>query len=366
MAQPKKTRPKFFKKRSQKPFEIRDEEIGSPPGTLISPKVPRREKARITVIDYTAADFHEFTTHNVEDCAKYKDTPTVTWINIDAVDDIDTLAKLGEYFGLHPLALEDIQDTDQRPKLEEYESSYLIVTKHLALGEMLFTEQISMILGGKYVITVMLRESQCLRPVRDRLKNNLGKIRSMGSDYLAYSILDLLTDEYYPILETFGEELERLEESVIRDPRPHTLQKVQGGKRDLLTIRRAIWPNRGILNKLMRESAVLIKSDTRHYIRDCYDNTIQIIDIIETYRDMSSSLQDLYLSSISQKMNEVMKVLTIIATIFIPLTFITGLYGMNFEIMPELHWRWGYYLALSSMAFVALFMLGYFKKKRWL
>ncbi len=367
MVQARKVRPKFFRKRSQKPFELRQEEVGSPPGTLLPSRFPRKEKAKITIIDYSQDEYNESTTYDVEDCAKYKDSKSVTWINIDSVDDVNTLSKLGEYFNVHPLALEDIQDTDQRPKLEEYDDLYLIVTKLLRFRDIIVSEQVSMLLGKKYVITIQMTEEDCFDPIRDRLRSGTGRIRSMGPDYLAYSLMDVLTDEYYPILQIYGDELERLEDTVFKDPRPHMLQKIQRGKRDLLLIRRSILPNREILGKLMRDDETgLIAESTKRYLRDCQDNTIQISDIIETYRDMSSSLQDLYLSSISHRMNEVMKVLTIIATIFIPLTFITGLYGMNFDAMPELHWEWGYYASLTAMFMVSISMLIYFKRKRWL
>jgi magnesium transporter len=353
-------------------FERREEPAGTPPGTLLPPKIPRKEKVRITVIDFTRDDHTEFEAGSVEDCAKYKDTESVTWINIDGVDDVDILMKVGEYFGVHHLALEDIQDVGQRPKLEEYDDFYLIVLKLMEYDQVMHSEQISMLLGKKYVITVQERVGDCFDPIRERLRKNKGRIRSMGPDYLAYAIMDVITDELYPILERFGDRLEKMENAIVKDPDPKMLQVILQAKRDMLLLRRSIWPHRGILTKLMGEAVIIVQSDTKRYLRDCYDHTVQVIDMAETYRDLSSGLQDLYMSSISNRMNEVMKVLTIIATIFIPLSFIVGLYGMNFNPasgpfnMPELNWPYGYLFSWAIMIGMVTVMLIYFKRKKWL
>jgi len=368
----RKARSVLKRRRRPKYFERRGEPAGTPPGTLIPPKVPRAEKVRITVIDYTPDNYTEFEAASVEDCAKYKDTESVTWINIDGVEDIDILIKVGEYFGVHPLALEDIQDVEQRPKLEEYENSYLIVVKLMEFDDVMHSEQISILLGRKYVITVQEREGDCFEPIRDRLRKKSGRIRDRGPDYLAYAILDVLTDEIYPILERFGDMLEHMEMEIVRNPEPKVMQALLQAKRDMLLLRRSIWPNKAILTKLRSEGAMLVHQDTKRYLRDCSDHTAQVIDMAETYRDMSSGLQDLYMSSISNRMNEVMKVLTIIATIFIPLSFIVGLYGMNFNPnagdwnMPEINWEFGYLFAWGIMITMVVLLLFYFKRKRWL
>lgn len=345
---------------------------GTSPGTLRPPEVKRVEKVTITVIDYNADTYHERMVTAVEDCFVYCDTPTITWINVIGLHEVDVLQKLGEKFGLHPLALEDVLNTGQRPKLDDYEQHYFIILRELRWRGKLEADQISLFLGHKYVITLQETEWDVFDPVRERIRRGKGRIRRMGADYLAYALIDRVVDELFPILESYGERLEELEGELIDHPTRETLQEIHRIKRDLLTLRRTIWPEREIINALMREESKLIRRDTKIYLRDVYDHTVQLVEIIETYRELAASMLDVYLSSLSNRLNEIMKMLTLIATIFIPLTFIVGIYGMNFNPeaspwnMPELNWYWGYPVVLAAMAAIVLGMLVYFRRKGWL
>jgi magnesium transporter len=295
--------------------------------------------------------------------------PTVTWINVDGLHQVEILEKLGEYYGFHPLMLEDILNTDQRPKMEDYGKYIYIVLKMLSYmdnSNEIVTEQISLILGPNFVISFQEKKGTVFNPIRERIRNDKGRIRKMGSDYLAYSLLDLIVDNYFIIMEKLGEKIEFLEEEVVTHPTPETLQTIHHLKREMIFLRKGVWPLREVVSGLERGESSLIKESTRIYLRDVYDHTIQTIDTIETYRDMVSGMLDIYLSSISNRLNAVMKVLTIIATIFMPLTFLAGIYGMNFKYMPELEWRWGYLMFWLIMIGIGAFMLIYFKKKRWL
>lgn len=339
---------------------------GTSPGTLRPLEVRRVEQVIITVIDYNADTYEERTVTTVEDCFAYCHTPTVTWINVTGLHDVEVIQKLGEKFGLHSLALEDVLNTGQRPKLDDYDDHYFIVVRELRWRGGLEADQISLFLGRKYVITLQETEWDVFDPVRERIRKGKGRIRKLGSDYLAYALIDRVVDELFPILESYGERLEELEDELIDNPTRETLQEIHHIKRDLLTLRRTIWPEREIINALMREESKLFRRDTKIYLRDIYDHTVQLVEIIETYRELAASMMDVYLSSLSNRMNEIMKVLTLIATIFIPLTFIVGIYGMNFDYMPELHWIWGYPVVLLVMAIIVIGMLIYFRRKGWL
>jgi len=353
--------PTLIKKRSKK--------AGLPPGSLIHIGEKKAEIPKITVMDYDEAHFQEKEIKTIEECFLFKDKPTVTWINIDGLHQVEILEKLGECYGLHPLVLEDILNTDQRPKMEDYGEYLYIVLRMFNYNDKsseIESEQISLVLGPNFVFSFQEREGDTFNPIRDRIRNSKGRIRKMGADHLAYTLLDSIIDNYFIILEKLGEKIEFLEEEVVTRPRPETLQTIHHLKREMIFLRKGVWPLREVISGLERGESSLIKESTRIYLRDVYDHTIQTIDTIETYRDMVSGMLDIYLSSISNRLNAVMKVLTIIATIFMPLTFLAGIYGMNFKYMPELEWKWGYPMVWLVVIGISIFMLTYFKKKRWL
>ena len=352
---------KLIKKRSRK--------AGFPPGTLIHIGEKKAEELKITAIDYDGTNFQEREIKTIEVCFPLKDKPTITWINLDGLHQVDILEKLGHCYGLHPLVLEDILNTDQRPKMEDYGEYLYIVLKMLDYSNMskeVVTEQVSLILGPNFVFSFQEREGDVFNPVRERIRNGKGRIRRMGADYLAYALLDSIVDNYFIILEKLGEKIEFLEEKLVSQPTPETLQIIHHLKREMIFLRKAVWPLREVVSGLERGESSLIEQSTGIYLRDVYDHTIQVIDTIETYRDMLSGMLDIYLSSVSNRLNVVMKVLTIIATIFMPLTFLAGIYGMNFKYMPELEWRWAYPFVWMIMVGIGVFMLVYFRKKRWL
>jgi magnesium transporter len=354
--------PRFFKKVSKT--------IGLSPGTLVHIGKKKIEKARIRLIDYDEAQLQEKEPKTVEECFPFKDLPTVTWVNIDGLHDIPIMEKIGKHFGLHPLVLEDILNTEQRPKIEDFDDHIFVVLKMLYYddgeGE-IRAEQISIILGSNFVLSFQERVGDIFNPLRERIRSAKGRVRKMGPDYLAYNLLDAIVDNYFVVLEKLGEQIEGMEEELVTNPTPETLQKIHNLKREMIFLRKSVWPLREVVSRLERGESSLIKETTGIYLRDVYDHTIQVIDTIETYRDMLSGMLDIYLSSISNRMNQVMKVLTIIATIFIPLTFVAGIYGMNFEYMPELKWHWFYPKAFwLVMLGVAAVMLVYFRRKRWL
>ena len=353
--------PELIKKRSRK--------AGLPPGTLIHIGEKKTEELKITVIDYEETHFEEREVKRVEECFVFKDKPTVTWMNVDGLHQVEILEKLGECYGLHPLVLEDILNTDQRPKMEDYGEYIYIVLKALDYNDKsneIGTEQISLILGSNFVFSFQEREGDTFDPIRERIRNGKGRIRSMGADYLAYALVDSIVDNYFIILEKLGEKIEFLEDKLVSHPTPETLQTIHHLRREMIFLRKAVWPLREVINSLERGESSLVKESTRLYLRDVYDHTIQTIDTIETYRDMVSGMLDIYLSSVSNRLNSVMKVLTIIATIFMPLTFLAGVYGMNFKYMPELEWRWGYPFIWLIMVGIGVLMLIFFRKKKWL
>jgi magnesium transporter len=342
---------------------------GLPPGTLIHIGEEKVEKTKITVLDYDELHVQEKEVATVDECLPLKDAPTVTWINIDGLHQVEVLERIGDCFGLHPLVLEDILNTDQRPKLEDFDNYVLVVLKMFRYddqsGEM-EVEQISLILGPNYVVSFQEKSGDVFDPIRERIRDSKGRIRTIGADYLAYALIDALVDHYFVVLEQVGEKVEFLEEELVTNPTSETLQTIHNLKRDMIFLRKSVWPLREVIGALERGEPSLIGESIVVYLRDVYDHTIQVIDMIETFRDMISGMLDIYLSSISNKMNEVMKVLTIIATIFIPLTLIAGIYGMNFHYMPELGWRWGYPLVWLVMLVIGALMLVYFRRRRWL
>jgi len=342
---------------------------GLSPGTLIHVGERKAERIKISLIDYNENSFEERELKDIEECFSYREKPGITWINIDGLHEVNIIEKIGEEFNLHPLIREDIVHTDQRPKVEDFDDYLFIISKMLYLGEgedSINTEQFSLILGPNYVITFQEREGDVFENVRERLRKQKGRIRKMGPDYLAYALMDAIVDYYFIVLERVGEWIELLEEGLAKDPGPHTLQDIHHLKRELILLRKSVWPLREVIGSLEREELDLIQERTTVFLRDVYDHTIQVIDSIETYRDMASGMMDLYMSAVSNRMNEVMKVLTIIATIFIPLTFIAGIYGMNFEFMPELKWHWGYPIVWAVMIAIGIVMVLFFKKRKWL
>ncbi|MEX2185999.1 MAG: magnesium/cobalt transporter CorA [Pirellulales bacterium] len=297
----------------------------------------------------------------------------VVWLNVDGLGDAAALQQLADIFELHPLAMEDVVNVHQRAKVDQYGDIQFVVVHMVSLEEHLDTEQIGMFLGPGFVVTFQERPGwDCLQPVRERIRNPQSRVRQLGADYLLYSLLDAVIDHNFPVLEKYGERLEDLEDDVVAQPRPETFNRIHDIKRELLHLRRIIWPQREALNALVREPIAQITDETRLYLRDCHDHSVRIIDIVETYREMASDLTNLYLSSISNRMNEIMKVLTVIATLFIPLTFIVGVYGMNFRDdlspwnMPELDWYYGYPLCMGLMAAISIVQLAFFYRKGWI
>ena len=345
---------------------------GTAPGTLRRVEAPTATPVRITIIDYGVDRLEEKVIERFEGLLPYRDSTTNTWINIEGLHNLGLIEWLGKNFGIHALTLEDVLNCGQRPKIEDYGTYHFLVLKSMfLLEESLELEQISFILGQNYVITLQEVPGDSFEAVRQRIRRGKGQIRKAGPDYLLYALVDALIDEFFPILESYGDQVESLEDEVILHPSPEVLQRVHRVKRDLLLLRRTAWPERDTISAFSREESHLIRQETQVYIRDCYDHIIQVIDMIETYRDLASGLQEAYLSSLSNRMNEVMKVLTIISTIFIPLTFIAGIYGMNFDPgtspfnMPELRWSWGYPFSLALMAIVAIGLIIFFRRRRW-
>ncbi len=337
---------------------------GAPPGTLVvDPSAP---PARITVIRYGPEDIDEQEVDAAAALPELLGKSPVVWINIDGLGDETVLRQVGDLFDLHGLVLEDITNVPQRAKVEQYDQALFVVTHMVSLGEGLQTEQLSIVLKRGVVLTFQERPGDCLDPVRERIRKGIGKVRGGTTDYLVYAILDAVTDHCFPVLEEYGERLETLENEVVTGAQADAVWKVRETKRDLLTLRRVLWPQRDVFNWLMREDCPFIEAETRPYLRDCYDHATRIIDAVETHREMASDLLAAHLAAVSNQMNAVMKVLAIIATIFIPITFIAGVYGMNFEKMPELKWSGGYPCVLAVMALVTMCMIVYFWRKGWL
>ncbi|MBN2316058.1 MAG: magnesium/cobalt transporter CorA [Sedimentisphaerales bacterium] len=358
----------------QKRARYRAKKAGLPPGTLVYVGERKLETVRITILDYDENTVQERQVDCVEDCFQFKTTPTSTWINIDGLHEVKFIEEIGKHYDLHPLTLEDILHTGQRPKFENLESYLFVVLMMLRYddeSQTVLFEQVSLILGSHYVISFQENVGDVFDQVRERIRNGKGKIRKMGPDYLMYSLLDAVVDNYFGILEKLGEKIEILEEELVDDPTERTLHHIYNLKREMVFLRKSVWPLRELISGLERSESALIEETTDVYLRDVYDHTIQVIETVESFRDMISGMLDIYLSSISNRMNAVMKVLTIIATIFIPLTFIAGIYGMNFNpevspwSMPELNWRYGYAAVWLVMLVVAGLMVLYFKRKKW-
>jgi len=342
---------------------------GLPPGALIHIGEKKTDKIKISVLDYSIGKYDEKEIKKIEDCYSYKRKPSITWINIDGLHEVDVIEKIGKYFDIHSLVLEDILNTDQRPKMEDYEKYIFLVLKMLYSDDKtneIHSEQVSLVLGNNFVISFQETIGDVFDSVRERIRGSKGRIRKMGSDYLAYSLIDAIVDNYFIILEKIGEKIESMQEDIIKNPNPQNLNHIYKLKRDMIYLRKSVWPLREVINGLLRGESKIIKKSTNIYLRDLYDHTIQVIDTVETFRDMISGMLDIYMSSVSNKMNEVMKVLTIFAAIFIPLTFIAGVYGMNFHYMPELSLTWGYPAVWIVIIIVGVTLLFYFRHKKWL
>jgi magnesium transporter len=352
----------LFPKRSSK-------KVGLSPGTLVYVGEKKTEEAKISIIDYDEKHLNEHAAATIEECLVYKDKETVTWINVTGIHDLEIVEDLGRQFGLHPLLLEDIVHTEQRPKMEDYDCYLFILLKMLRLDQKpgdVGVEQVSLVVGSNVVISFQEREGDVFNPVRERIRKGKGRIRKKGSDYLGYALIDAIVDGYFKIFEELGERIESLHGEVIADPEVETLQAIQKLKREMIVLRKSVWPLREAVSALVRGESSLIKEDVVIYLRDVYDHTIQVIDTIETFRDMLSGMLDIYLSSVSNKMNEVMRMLTVIATLFIPMTFIAGIYGMNFKYMPELEWHWAYPCFWFVVFVLAAVMLLFFRRRKWL
>ena len=347
------------RKRSSKP--------GTAPGTLISAEKLAR-KVKMTVISYSTDELEEKETESVHECFDFVGRREVTWIDLDGTQDADLLRQIGDEFGIHSLTLEDVMNGGQRPKLEDF-GEYLFVTlrlpKKTEAQSPVDAEQINIFLGPNFVMTIH-DSSDVFESVIKRVKENKGRIRRMKTGYLAYALVDLIVDQHFPIMETIAEQIEELEDEVQGNPSPEVVRKIRGIKRDLILIRSSIWPMREVINAMEREEPRLISDEAKLFLRDVYDHTIQIGDIVESYRDILSEMFNIYLSVKADNTNEVMKVLTIFAAIFIPLTFVAGIYGTNFEFVPELKWKYSYFVMIGVMVLITVAMLRFFRKRGWL
>ncbi|UCF34209.1 MAG: magnesium/cobalt transporter CorA [Phycisphaerales bacterium] len=347
-------------------FRKRHPPVGSRPGTLVINAHGRRPTIR--VMKYDPEHLEEHKVSKVGELRNLLEENRICWIDVQGLGDEKVLRDLGELFSIHPLALEDVVNVPQRPKVEQFEKHTLYITRMARLHNeaQIDMEQVSLFVGSNYVLTFQERHGDVFDPIRGRIRQSGPVLRKSGADYLAYALLDAVIDAYYPIMESLGEHLESLEVEIIARPRAAILQQIHRVKRELLAIRRSIWPQREAINTLIRDENPFFSDMVRLYLRDCYDHCVQIVDVIETYRELAGGLMDVYLSSVGNRQNEVMKVLTIMASIFIPLTFMAGIYGMNFENMPELHTRWGYPILLAVMVVTAVVMIVFFRRKGWI
>ena len=342
---------------------------GLPPGALVHIGKERTEKVLVSIMDFDRDNFQETTLDTIDDLFSREQHFPLRWINITGVHQVDFIEKIGKHFNIHPLSLEDIVNTGQRSKVEDYDHYLYLVSRMLYFDEPkgeFHSEQISIILGEGFLISFQEIEGDVFNGVRERIRKGRGRIRQSGCDYLAYSLLDAIVDNYFVVMGIFGDKIERLDEELLENPSPEISRMIHEMKREMIYLRKQVWPLREVLGNLSKAGSVLVKESTVIYLRDVYDHTIQVMDTIESYRDILSGMMENYLLVVSTKMNEVMKLLTIIATIFIPITFVVGLYGMNFHYMPELEWKWGYFTVLAFMLCMVVFMLICFKRKNWL
>jgi magnesium transporter len=358
-----------LKKRTSKFTQKTSQKAGMSPGTLMHIGEKKIEKARISLIHYDQERLEEKELQSIEESFPYKDAPPLSWINIDGLHEVGIIEKIGSHFGIHPLTLEDIVNTGQRPKVDDFNDYLYIVFKMLIFDETIChisSEQVSLILGPNFLISFQETEGDVFNFVRERIRKGSIQMRKSGPDYLAYALMDAVVDHYFLILEKMSERIEQFEDRVYSEPTPEILQAIHDLKREIIYFRKQVWPMREVLNIWQKTESSLVQQSNKVFIRDVYDHTIQVIDTIESFRDIIAGMQDLYLSTMSNRMNEVMKVLTIMATIFIPLTFIAGIYGMNFKFMPELEWKWSYPVLWAVLLVIFGGMLLYFKRKKWL
>jgi magnesium transporter len=348
----------------------RSKKHGLSPGTLMHIGTQTPGKTSINLIEYDADLLKERQISSLDECSIRTPPPTITWVNVEGLSQLEVMQHFGSCYGIHPLVLEDILTTDQRPKAEDFTDYLYLVLKMLSLDKgsgAIKKEQVSIILGEHFVISFQEGlDGDVFGPVRERLNNQQGRLRTSGADFLVHALLDIIVDNYFLVLEKLGERIEEIEEDLVDNPTTMTMHAIYGLKREMLFLHKAIWPLREVVGSLQRRDSKLITDATVIYLRDLYDHTIQVVDTLETLRDMLSGMLDIYLSSVSNRLNAVMKVLTIIATIFMPLTFLAGVYGMNFKHMPELEWRWGYPALWLLMLGIAVAMMFFFRKKKWL
>jgi magnesium transporter len=340
--------------------------IGLPPGTLLQPGLTRENVPELTIISYNGeqAEERKLSLGELSSC---RDQKGIIWLHVKGTHHVPTIEAIGEVFGLHPLVLEDILTPGQRPKLEDYgEYSFFVLMSHTLADRSLVSEQVSIVLGADYVLSFQEECSDLFKPVAERLLNAKGRMRKYGSDYLAYSLIDMVVDHFFCVLEHLGEYIETIEQEVVTNPAPGVLHGIHDLKNQMLFLRKAVWPLREMIGALERGQLPLFRESTLLYVRDVYDHTTQVIETLEMYREMVSGLLDVYLSSLSNKMNEIIKMLTILSTLFMPLTFVVGLYGMNFRYMPELEWKWGYPAVLSLLGVMTCMMLWFFRRRRWI
>jgi len=350
-------------------IEKQSKKIGMSPGSLTYVGKKKIEKIRITIFDYDETEYHEEETEHAEACFPFKDRKTNIWIHVKGIHEPAIIEEIGHYYDIHHLILEDVLDTIQRPKLEDYEDSLFIVLKmfyHDKDMKNIFVEQFSLVLKENTVISFQEGENDIFLSVRKRLRNDKGRMRKMGADYLAYALMDTVLDYYFAVTEIMEDRIESVEEELFSNLSQNILQNIHQLKRDIIFMKKAAIPMRELIGNLEKNDSPLIRDATQIYLRDLYDHAIQIVDTVEIFREITTGLLDIYHSGVSNRMNEIMKVLTVIATIFIPLTFIAGIYGMNFRYMPELEWKWGYPLFWVIIIIIALFMIIRFKKNNWL
>ncbi len=347
--------------------EIDIEKTGAPPGTVIYLGEARNERVKISLIEYSETEFIEKDFYDLSECMEHVDPNMVKWINVDGIHKVELIEAIGKKYNIHPLTLEDIANTSQRPKFEDYDNYVVAIMKMIYYDTELRSEQLSVILMDGMVISFQeVHGGDAFDLIRNRLRTGKGRIRKMKADYLAYALIDAVVDCYFSILEKIGDKIETIEEDLIANPSKETMHELHSMKREMIFLRKSVWPIRELISNLERSETELITPSTDIYLRDLHDHSVRVIDTVETYRDLLSGMMDIYLSSVSNKMNEIMKVLTIITTIFVPVTFIAGVYGMNFENMPELHSKWGYAITWGVMLTIIISLLLYFKKKKWL
>lgn len=340
---------------------------GAPPGTIVYSGKDTTEKVKITLIEYNETQFIEKKFYDFSECLDAVDPGMVKWINVDGIHKVELIEMIGKHFNIHPLTLEDIVNTNQRSKFEDYDSYVVSIMKMIYYDDEIRSEQLTVILMEGMVISFQeIHGGDAFDMIRNRLRQGKGRVRKMGADYLAYALMDAVVDCYFNILEKFGDRIELLEEELMEEPTKETLKQLHFMKREMIFLRKAVWPMRELINNLERSETELIKPSTDIYLRDLHDHSVRVIDTVETFRDLLSGMMDIYLSSVSNRMNEVMKVLTIITTIFVPVTFIVGVYGMNFDFMPELHSKWGYPLTWFVIIVTIGSLLIYFRRKKWM